>query len=1661
MSTKTINTRLINKHDINSNWLKAENFIPLEGEIIIYDKDEKTDIARMKIGDGVTNVNSLPFVSANYIKLEKNAYYGDSDIEITSPEYFTYINNEDGTYTIDGLSEIGQVASPTEIVFPYEIDGIKITSIGSFDGSVLFNNSSSIKSIIMPDTIEKIKYKAFSGDFSSLEYLRLSNKLKEIEGENFYSSTLIDELYVPDSLEFIAYNTHLCSFASRVSMPHHSFTHDAPDMQDYSITTLIIRGGTEFGVTTPCFRGNDSKIILPDTCKKISVCAFWDSENPTLVIPSSVTQIEGNKDSIFSSCTNPTVICEQGSYADTWAQENGINIKYDIVNASNFLLEKGTGDNSVQQNNNTAISTNSYAIGGYTEAGGRGFKIIACSDNGDGTGTYTLSSTTGIIGDSMMEYSVRLSAAKYKAGFIAAIDGNVVTVTNYPNIALETDRDDPDNFSIENYLTIVGRPDLGDIDIGFNAYTEGERTIAQDRDAHAEGRDTQAIGQYGHAEGRQTVAAYAAHAEGRNTQATGEMSHSEGTGTVASGKISHAEGNLTVASGTHAHSEGSGTTASGENAHAEGAQTQSTSFAAHSEGYMTKAANIYSHAEGYNTTASGEQSHSEGVQTSAIGKSSHAEGRETKAYGEAAHAEGYNTTASQYTSHAEGANTTASGQFTHAEGIGTIASGEGSHAEGISTSATGMYSHAEGHNTKATAYASHAEGSRTEANAVYSHVEGLGNIAKGQFQHIQGKYAEIDEIGNYSHIVGGGREDSGERKNIHTLDWSGNAWFSGNVTVGPNKDILATEGIIDTKIAAFVDSAPETLNTLNELAEALGDDPNFATTITNELANKSDLDHSHDNATTTSAGFMSAEDKTKLEGIENGAEVNVQSDWDENNNSNAGYIKNKIPIKNGSGKDSITVVEGESSGDYSVAGGITDTSIVESIAGSAASLLGNLEPAKAAGNMSLAFGAEVEAKADGSISIGVANTTGVKGYYWHTIDFVNKTITLSTSRPTTLSSSVKAPTDIDWQVGDYISIFNSKSYTLFSQITAISGNKITVDNLPFTTNEYDTTKTILGSTLTVYPVTYDKPEDRIIFAAYEDEYILSKNRWMSRSGSVVLGFGAFSYGALNTSMARLSYTRGMGNLAGGIYSEATGLSTQATGDISHTEGNNTRAKGENSHAEGYMTHAEGLNSHSEGNQTKALGGHSHAEGHNAIAEGNVSHVEGFMTHAKGHQSHAEGNNTHADGENSHAEGYTTHANGKSSHAEGTATYAEGENSHAEGWKSIANGTSTHVEGYNNIANATNSHAEGENNTILEGAVGSHVEGCHNTATSPYQHVQGREAIIDEEGKYLHIVGNGKSWDSKSNAHTLDWDGNAWYAGDITAEKSVNGDSAHFDNGVTVGVENDKLLTHKDLKNSTGGFEAGINAQATNRGGAVGCNTYATTGGAVGYGATTDGGGAVGPSARSNWGFAGGSQAWTEAGGSIGGSTYSYYGGAVGLAAKASNGGAIGQGSQTQNGFAGGYNAKTAIMNEDGTVKTAIDAIQIGTGTNSDERTLQIYDYKLLDANGKIPIDRLDSMVVTDTYIGNATENALSQVINLGRKPKVVVVTTSGGNLFDHSQGCRSGIAMGEMCAWDANGIDYIAIVDNGFKVANNQISDIPNAASTNTSGVVYYYTAWF
>jgi hypothetical protein len=197
-----------------------------------------------------------------------------------------------------------------------------------------------------------------------------------------------------------------------------------------------------------------------------------------------------------------------------------------------------------------------------------------------------------------------------------------------------------------------------------------------------------------------------------------------------------------------------------------------------------------------------------------------------------------NSVIGQYST-AEGDNTAATGYASHSEGYNTVASGKYSHAEGDKTKAKNYSSHAEGALTIANHESSHAEGYCTEANGYASHSEGYHTIANGRYQHVQGKYNIADKT-EYAHIVGNGA-DSENRSNAYTLDWEGNAWFAGDVSVGDNK-ILATKEYVHYVVASGDTSGDGFIPTYDdtELRNSITELENNVAELENNVEKKAD-----------------------------------------------------------------------------------------------------------------------------------------------------------------------------------------------------------------------------------------------------------------------------------------------------------------------------------------------------------------------------------------------------------------------------------------------------------------------------------------------------------------------------------------------------------------------------------------------------------------------------------------------------------------------------------------------------------------------------------------------------------------------------------------------------------------------------------------------------
>lgn len=266
------------------------------------------------------------------------------------------------------------------------------------------------------------------------------------------------------------------------------------------------------------------------------------------------------------------------------------------------------------------------------------------------------------------------------------------------------------------------------------------------------------------------------------------------------------------------------------------------------------------------------------------------------------------------------------------------------------------------------------------------------------------------------------------------------------------------------------------------------------------------------------------------------------------------------------------------------------------------------------------------------------------------------------------------------------------------------------------------------------------------------------------------GEAAFDFTGKNPNATALdsTLTGSINKGATGQYASSFGGKSAAIGKRSHAEGTTTIAKGAYSHAEGDNSVSLGDDSHAEGYSTVSKGDASHSEGSGTVATGLWSHSEGSDTKATHNAAHAEGAQTTASGIASHAEGYNTKANGNGSHAEGNYTEASGIQSHAEGNYTKATGDKAHTEGSHTEASGSFSHAEGEG-TI---------------AASTWQHVHGKYNIKDDKDLYIEIAGNGTGSSDRSNAYTLDWAGNANFAGTVSSNSKELATKEYVDSKIS-------------------------------------------------------------------------------------------------------------------------------------------------------------------------------------------------------------------------------------------------------------------------------------
>ena len=467
-------------------------------------------------------------------------------------------------------------------------------------------------------------------------------------------------------------------------------------------------------------------------------------------------------------------------------------------------------------------------------------------------------------------------------------------------------------------------------------------------------------------------------------------------------------------------------------------------------------------------------------------------------------------------------------------------------------------------------------------------------------------------------------------------------YFDGSEAVEVNIDLPNVDGLVD-----IVNGHSESLNEINT-----------------ELAGKADK-----GSVTANTNAISTIN-SKLNGIQSGAEVNVQSDWNVTDTSSDAYIKNKptIPSISGLASESyvntqVNTLQGKIDGKQDT---ISDLATIRSGASAGATAV---QPSTLESQVSTLQG-----------KIDTKYTKPVSGIPASDLAETYDTVTSVNNKTTTTLNNAKSYTDT--KISELIGSAPETLDTLQEVAKAIKDNedvvaglnsaigtkadKTTVDALEIQVN---TNATNIQGLSTFYNVLSDKVDGHTTSISNLDTNKADKTDVQSIYNT--LSTNKADKTELESAVTELNNTiddvreligEGQGTVVkvnGTAQSQVDFTSNpQDQIDALNTKTNNLVGRAYNNKGEifndYYLNVASGLYSHAEGGQTDATADYAHAEGFNSLASAKYSHAEGWST-ASGLYAHSEGKGTTASADFSHAQGLNTTASHQASSAIGSNT----------------------------------------------------------------------------------------------------------------------------------------------------------------------------------------------------------------------------------------------------------------------------------------------------------------------------------------------------------------------------------------------------------------------
>lgn len=684
------------------------------------------------------------------------------------------------------------------------------------------------------------------------------------------------------------------------------------------------------------------------------------------------------------------------------------------------------------------------------------------------------------------------------------------------------------------------------------------------------------------------------------------------------------------------------------------------------------------------------------------------------------YAEGFGTVAAGGAAHAEGKGCKTYEDFSHVEGSNNVNIGYGAHVEGWDNTNFGYGSHVEGQNNLCTVNFGHVEGQYNTVNGSAAHAEGYRTIASSQYQHVGGKWNIEDTENKYAFIIGNGTTNE-RRSNAFTISWDG--------------DIAAKSITVDT-----LNLENTTFDTINTDSISTNTLTVTALTANGILTNKS----------TVSFSGKYYDDTTNMVNAKGWYVWNYELfDKDDNPASDVlmlSFGTSSMPFKVRCYPSNVNTTGVGLTG---VICNWTDFNKLSTLINNGSNR-GTVLSAIKTENVQLST----------TSTLTYANT-----FNKYEIIYFDKKQSTTTTTVTGKVTLYLKTTDPQFKWGDTYDCLNYNNDKTYNYSLLLSDEELKT----YTTN--------LTAGNKVFNPYLNIPN------------AMSKTPITNSNGDIIISNTAaltkIKFYCTDTQCPISKWKQSNPHYVSGIFDKLTAIEDYKTlkfsyvQDAKHTDVLTNATINGNTITFDYVNERQDFtspaNKSSAWNMVESTFWKYGKDGKLRNWDGSLRTIdnldvgvvelypfvfaEGYENVAAGGAAHAEGKRTQAVEDFSHAEGSGSIARGYACHAEGGSCRAEGECSHAEGRNCQALGSAGHAEG-----NAT---------VVKPSAHAAHAEGYATIAASPTQHVQGMYNVVDDQRKYVDIIGWGSGDANRKNIQTTDIHGNFRTAGSIEVSDDSN------------------------------------------------------------------------------------------------------------------------------------------------------------------------------------------------------------------------------------------------------------------------------------------------